>query len=302
MAVAVGRVTVRIPATVANLGAGFDVLAAAVGLHAEVTLEASSTAQVRAPGLDVPQDQSNLIYRSAAAVADAAGYTGAFAVEARSPIPLRGGLGSSAAAIVGGLVAANRLLGAGLDAAALLGLATEIEGHPDNVAAALVGGIAIVTSGGGRHRWLRVTPTMPLSVVLATPALQIETAAARRVLPREVSREDAVFNIGRATLLVAALAQGRDDLLGDALQDKLHQPYRAALVPGFDAVKTAAIGAGAYGAVLSGSGPTIAALAPPAAADGVGRAMGEAFSKAGLASRVVVTTIEPRGALDAELT
>jgi homoserine kinase len=302
MTVAVGRATVRIPATVANLGAGFDVLAAAVGVFAEVTVEASTAASVRAPGLAVPQDSSNLIYRSAAAVAKSAGYAGVFAIEARSPIPLRGGLGSSAAAIVGGLVAANRVLGAGLDAASLLALATEIEGHPDNVAAALIGGVVIVTADAGRYRWLRVTPAMPLSVVLATPALEIETAAARGVLPREVSREDAVFNIGRAAMLVAALAQGRADLLSDALQDRLHQPYRASLVPGFDAVKTAAVNAGAHGAVLSGSGPTVAALTPPGDADSVGRAMSDAFSTAGLTSRVVVTAIEPRGALDAALT
>ena len=302
MAVAVGRVTVRIPATVANLGAGFDVLAAAVGVHAEVTVGTSTEAEVRAPGLSVPLDQSNLIYRSAAAVASKAGYDGAFAIDARSPIPLRGGLGSSAAAIVGGLVAANRLLGAGLDPAALLALAAEIEGHPDNVAAALFGGVVIVAAHGSGYRWLRVTPTTPLSVVLATPAIEIETAAARGVLPREVSRQDAVFNIGRATLLVAALAQGRTDLLGDALQDRLHQPYRASLIPGFDAVRNASISAGAYGAVLSGSGPTIAAVAPPAAADAVGRSMKDAFSNAGLASRILVTAIEARGALDAALT
>jgi homoserine kinase len=252
--------------------------------------------------LNVPQDSTNLIYRSASAVARLADYRGAFAIEARSPIPLRGGLGSSAAAIVGGLVAANRVLGAGLDASALLGLATEIEGHPDNVAAALLGGVAIVTAAGGGYRWLRVMPAMPLAVVLATPALEIETAAARRVLPREVSREDAVFNIGRATLLVGALAQGREDLLGDALQDRLHEPYRAGLVPGFEAVKAAGIGAGAYGVVLSGSGPTLAAFAAPSAADAVGRAMHDAFAGAGLASRVVLTAIEPCGALDATLT
>jgi homoserine kinase len=299
MTVAVGRVTVRVPATVANLGAGFDVLAAAVGVHAEITVEASAAARVSAPNLDVPQDASNLIYRSAAAVARAAGHTGAFAVEVRSPIPLRSGLGSSAAAIVGGLVAANHLVGAGLDAEALLGLAAQIEGHPDNVGAALLGGVVIVVSDGARYRWLRLAPAMPLAVVLVTPALQIETAAARRVLPRAVSREDAVFNIGRASLLVAALAQGRPDLLGDALQDRLHQPYRASLVPGFERVKAAAITAGAYGAVLSGSGPTIAALAAPPAAPAVAGAMQGAFGDAGLTSRANLTAIEPQGALDA---
>ena len=256
MVVALERVTVRVPATVANLGAGFDVLAAAVGVHAEITLAPARAPQVAVTGVDVPQDSSNLIYRSAAAVAQRVGYAGSFALQAHSPIPLRSGIGSSAAAIVGGAVAASRLLGDPLGADELLRIATELEGHPDNV------------------------------------------AAARAVLPRQVSLEDAVYNVGHAGLLLVALAQGRPDLLHHALTDRLHQPYRRHLVPGFDKVTAAAIGAGAYGAVLSGSGPTIAALAPPASAQGVGEAMVEAFQRAGVGSRAIVTGIEAQGALE----
>lgn len=296
--VAVDRVTVRVPATVANLGAGFDVLALAVGVHVEVTLQPAGAPHVSVPGLNVPQDASNLIYRSATIVARALGYDGAFAISARSPIPLRSGLGSSAAAIVGGIVAAQRLLGGPLDPEALLRVATEIEGHPDNVAAALFGGVVIVARTGSAFRWVRIAPALPLAVVLAVPALEVETAEARRVLPHQVSREDAVFNLGRVALLVAALTQGRADLLGDALQDRLHQPYRASLVPGFDLVIATAAAAGAYGAVLSGSGPTIAALAPPAVAARVGEAMRQAFAQGGVASRVITSAVEPRGALE----
>ncbi|MGQ0568138.1 MAG: homoserine kinase [Armatimonadota bacterium] len=298
MTVALDRVTVRVPATVANLGAGFDVLAAAVGVPVEVTLSPAPAPRVAVTGVTVPQDASNLMYRGVAAVAATLGHTGAFALEAHSPIPLRSGLGSSAAAIVGGVVAASRLLGGALDADALLRVATDLEGHPDNVAGALFGGIVIVARNGDTFRWTRFIPALPLAVVLAVPALEIETAAARRLLPREVSREDAVFNLGHTALLVAALVQGRSDLLRDALRDRLHQPYRAVLVPGFDRVTRAAVDAGAYGAVLSGSGPTIAALAPPSAAGTVGEAMGEAFRQAGVASRVLITEIDPRGALN----
>jgi homoserine kinase len=131
-----------------------------------------------------------------------------------------------------------------------------------------------------------------------TPALEVETVAARRVLPATVSRGDAVFNIGRAALLVGALAEGRADLLRASLRDRLHQPYRAALVPGFERVVEAAAAAGAYGAVLSGSGPTVAAFAPPPVAEHVAGEMVRAFEAAGLPSRVVVTSIEARGALD----
>jgi homoserine kinase len=292
------RVTVRVPATVANLGAGFDVLAAAVGIHAELTLAPADRPRVVVTGADVPQDGSNLIYRSAAAAAEALGYRGAFSLMATSPIPLRSGLGSSAAAIVGGVVAATRLLGGPTDPDGLLTLAARIEGHPDNVAAALLGGVVVVARDGVGLRWAKVTPAVPLAVALAVPELEIETARARRILPAQVSREDAVFNLGQVALLVAALAQGRGDLLPRALGDRLHQPYRAALVPGFDDVVAAAREAGAYGAVLSGSGPAVAALAPPAAAAAVGTAMQEAFRRVGVASRAIVTAIEACGALD----
>ncbi len=296
--VALDRVTVRVPATVANLGAGFDVLAAAVGVHAEITLAPAPSPEVAVTGVDVPQDASNLIYRSAATVAGRVGYTGAFALQAHSPIPLRSGLGSSAAAIVGGVVAASRLLGDPLNPDDLLRIAAELEGHADNVAAALLGGVTLVTRDGAALRWARILPGFPLVMVLVTPALQVETAAARAVLPARVSLEDAVFNVGHAGLLLIALAQGRPDLLRHALADRLHQPYRQHLVPGFDRVVAGAIAAGAYGAVLSGSGPTVAALTPPAVAGTVADAMVEAFRRAGLSSRALVTGIEARGALD----
>lgn len=292
------QVTISVPASVANLGAGFDCLAAAVGVRAEITLGRASSPQVDVTGVEVPQDASNLIYRSAASVAAAAGYEGAFALRAHFPFPLRGGLGSSAAAIVGGAFAARLLLRAPLDDAALLDLTVGLEGHPDNVAAALFGGVVVVAHNGAALRWTRLVPVLPLAVVLAIPALEIETAAARQVLPDPVSRQDAVYNLGQAALTVAALAQGRADLLRDALDDRLHQPYRARFVPGFDAVVAAAALAGAYGAVLSGSGPTIAALAPPEAAPGVAGAMRDAFGRAGVQSRTVVTEIDPCGALE----
>ncbi len=298
MAIALDRVTVRVPATVANLGAGFDVLAAAVGVHAEVMLGPATTPQVAVTGVNVPQDASNLIYRSAVAVASTLGYRGSFSLQAHSPIPLRSGLGSSAAAIVGGAVAASRLLGDSLDADALLRVAADLEGHPDNVAAALFGGVVIVARDGDSLRWARIVPGFPLTVTLVIPALQVETAMARQVLPREVSLQDAVYNLGHAGLLLVALAQGRPDLLRHALGDRLHQPHRERFVPGFARVVAAAVDAGAYGAVLSGSGPTVAALTSPPAAQTVGDAMVGAFRHAGVESRVIVTEIDGRGALE----
>jgi homoserine kinase len=291
------RVRVSVPASVANLGAGFDCLAAAVGVRAEITLARAATPVVAIAGVHVPQDTSNLIYQSAVAVAQSAGYEGAFELRAYFPIPLRGGLGSSAAAIVGGIVAASRLLETPLDSAALLDLAAKLEGHPDNVAAALYGGVVVVAHNGRGLQWSRITPAMPIGVVLAVPALEVETAAARRVLPEQVRLQDAVFNLGQVALLVTALSQGRPDLMREALRDRLHQPYRAPLVPGFEAVVDAATAAGAYGAVLSGSGPTVAALVPPDVAGAVGDAMQRAFAGAGVHSRIIVTEVDPHGAV-----
>lgn len=291
------RVRVSVPASVANLGAGFDCLAAAVGVRAEITLARAGAPVVAVSGAQVPQDASNLIYQSASAVARTVGYTGALELRAYFPIPLRGGLGSSAAAIVGGVVAAARLLEAPLDSSALLDLAVKLEGHPDNVAAALHGGVVVIARNDAGLRWSRITPMLPIGVVLAVPSFEIETAAARRVLPGQVSLEDAVFNLGHAALLVTALSQGRADLVREALRDRLHQPYRAPLIPGFEAVVDAAAAAGAYGAVLSGSGPTVAALVPPAVAPAVGEAMQAAFAEAGVRSRVIVTEVDPHGAV-----
>lgn len=291
------KVTVRVPASVANLGAAFDCLAMAICVHAEVSLERAPSPRVAVTGAAVPQDATNLIYRSASAVAALAGYRGAFDLKARFHIPLCAGLGSSAAAIVGGSVAAARLLGAPLSPDALLRVAAGLEGHPDNVAAALLGGVVVVAQNGAGLRWARITPALPLAIVLAVPDLQTDTAASRRILPQHVSRRDAVHNLGHAMLLVAALVQGRGDLLGDALSDRLHQQYRTPLVPGFDQVVAAAKAAGAYGAVLSGSGPSVAALTPPDAAARVGEAMVQAFRWAGVYGRAVLTEVDPCGAI-----
>ena len=207
--VALERVTIRVPATVANLGAGFDVLAAAVGVHAEITLAPAHAPQVAVTGVDVPQDSSNLIYRSAAAVAQRVGYAASFALQAHSPIPLRSGLGSSAAAIVGGAVAASRLLGDPLDADELLRHATELEGHPDNVAAALLGGVVVVTRDGAVMRWARITAGVSAGRRAgdAGPAGRDGRGACGAASPGE--SQDAVYNLGHAGLLLAALAQGR---------------------------------------------------------------------------------------------
>lgn len=292
-------VRVRVPASVANLGPAFDALGLAVGLYSEFVVERSARPAVEVEGEGhgtVPADESNLAYRAAAAVAGRAGRAQAFAIRCRNAIPPARGLGSSAAAIVGGAVGANALLGTPLDPAALLDVAIEIEGHPDNVAPAQFGGAVVIARDGTRLIWTRFLPAWDAEVVLAIPDFTVPTEHARRVLADRVPRQDAVTNIGRTGLLVAAMLTGRTELLETAMADALHQPYRAVLNPGMMEVIHAARGAGAFGAALSGSGPTIVAICPPDRTDAVGAAMVAAFAGAGQTARFVQVGVDRDGA------
>lgn len=291
---------VRVPATIANLGPGFDALGLAVRIHNVVDVEPAdrTTVAVEGEGAAVlPRDERNLVVRAAQAVAEQAGLDlPPLRITQQNAIPLRRGLGSSAAAIVGGVVAANRLLGDPLSVDALLAIAARLEGHPDNVTPALLGGFTVSVLDGDAVRWARVPVAAPIRIVLAIPEVEVATAEARRVLPPTVRFEDAAFNVGRAALLVAALSTGRLDLLPTATEDRLHQVYRSALVPGINAALGAARDAGALGVVLSGSGPTVAAFA--ADPHGVGAVMRAAFEAEGVACTIEVTEVETRGASD----
>jgi homoserine kinase len=240
-----GRVHVRVPASSANLGPGFDVLAAALDLHVEVEVEETGRFAVYTD-LPIARDRRNLCVRAFDALADAGRHE--FAI--RSDIPLSGGLGTSAAAIVAGLVAARELTGAGGD---LLALATQLEGHPDNVAAALLGGVVVCADGGAT----RIDVPAGLSAVVAVPDTAVRTAKARAALPAEVPIGDAVFNVGSASLLVLGLARGDLDLVARGLGDRLHQPRRAALYPRSLELVDAAPSLGALGGTISGAGPTV---------------------------------------------
>jgi len=295
-------IRVRVPATSANLGPGFDAVGLALRLHNTLDLWDAPAPVIEVEGEgagSLPRDPSHLAYRAAMAVSQRAGLaagTGApraFGIRQRNRVPLARGLGSSAAAIVGGAVAANALLGGPLDRQVLLDLATEIEGHPDNVAAALLGGLVVCAGTPAGVRAVRLTPP-PLPVIAAVPDFTVSTAEARRLLPARIPFDDAVFNVTRTALLVAALSGGRSDLLGDATEDRLHQPYRAALVPGLSEVFAAARRAGANAVTLSGSGPAVIAFGD---APGIGPAMVEAFRGAGIRCRTLALQIDTDGAV-----
>lgn len=291
-------IRVRVPATTANLGPGFDALGLALRLHNSVALEAAPEPRIEIEGegaMALPRDPSHLAYRAALAVAGArkgAAAPRAFHLRQHNRIPLARGLGSSAAAIVGGAAAANALLGGPLDVQGLIDLAAGLEGHPDNVAPAVLGGlVACVTTEAGKIRWTRLIPRR-LRVVIAIPEFAVSTAEARRLLPETVPFRDAVFNVTRTALLVASLAEGQMDMLDEATRDRLHQPYRARLVPGLEAVFAAARAAGAHGVALSGSGPAVVAFGE---APGIGEAMRRAFESAGAECRVVDAEVDTEG-------
>jgi homoserine kinase len=239
------RRLIRVPASSANLGPGFDVLAAAIALYLEVEVVETGAFAVKT-ALSVPRDRSNLVVQAFERLHPADG----FEFRISSKIPLSGGLGSSAAAIVAGLLAADHVFELDAD---LLTLAVELEGHPDNVGAALEGGF-VVCDGQHVHRF---EPPMGLEAVLVVPDQAVSTSEARAVLPMQVPITDAVFNLAHVAKLTLGLVTADWDLIATGLRDRLHQPYRAHLYPRSAELLERAPSFGALGATISGAGPTV---------------------------------------------
>jgi homoserine kinase len=297
-------VHVRVPATSANLGPGFDALGLALALYNEVEAREADGVVVEVEGegaASLPTSGDNVVARGVRLAYEAAGrpFKGV-ALRCLNRVPTARGLGSSAAAWVGGLVAGNALCGGGLPREALLSLATRAEGHPDNVSAALLGGLTVSCPGADGAVTAVPLPVPPrLSWVVLIPETTSSTAEARAVLPVSVPRADAVFNVQRVALLLAALQAGRADALAPALDDRLHQPYRLALFPWMPGVVAAARRAGALGCVLSGAGPALLAVCVDEVA-GVARAMEVALAAAGVAGAARAFPADLNGALARE--
>lgn len=239
------RRLIRVPASSANLGPGFDAFAAALAFHLELEVDETGTFAVETE-LDVPRDRSNLLVRAFERLHPADGLT----FRVRSTIPMSGGLGSSAAAVVAGLVAADHLYELDAD---VLALASEIEGHPDNVAAALHGGFVVCADGAA----VRFDPPAALEALVVVPGEAVHTEQARAALPAQVPMADAVFNTAHGALLMLGLARGDLELVSRGLVDRLQQPYRAPLYPRSAQLVADARALGALGATISGAGPTV---------------------------------------------
>jgi homoserine kinase len=297
-------VTVRVPASTANLGPGFDCLGLALTLENQVSISAKPGGihvEILGEGAgELPATADNLVVQAIFHAYQAAGAAPpeGLHVRCKNRIPTGSGLGSSAAAILAGLLGANALLGGPLTTLELLRLGTDLEGHPDNIAAALFGGLVLVANppAGSPEELVivrRVVIPSP-NVAAVVPAIRLSTRDARRALPAQVSLGDAVYNLGRGIMVVEALRTGDLDLLGRVMNDRLHQPYRYPLIPGAAEAQQAALQAGASAAALSGAGPGVVAFCRGPAGP-VAEAMVNAFERRGVKARSWALRASERG-------
>ncbi|MEI1375276.1 homoserine kinase [Nostoc sp. UHCC 0926] len=298
----VSGVTVTVPATTANLGPGFDCIGAALKLYNEFKFTRLEEGEliIHVTGTEaerVQTDENNLLYQAFVKFYQHIEQTPPIVkIEIKLGVPLARGLGSSATAIVGGLVAANQLEGAPMSQSQMMELAIAMEGHPDNVVPALLGGCRLAASSGAGWEICDVPWHKDVVPVVAIPDFELSTSKARGVLPTEVSRADAIFNTAHLGLLLRGLETGNGQWLKTALQDKLHQPYRKALIPGYDALNIAAVSAGAYGMVISGAGATLLALADKLHSEAVEAAMLAAWQEEGITAEVRSLSLDTQGA------
>lgn len=304
------KVRVRLPATTSNLGPGFDALGMALKLYNEVEVSwvkehGEAHTEIEGEGFThLPRGEKNPIVQAFRLLLPKTRFPWALRFRTRNRIPLGRGLGSSAAARLGGLLCAAALRDF-KDAAVqdMVAQAVALEGHPDNVVPAFHGGLCVsiwdgVHAGAARHPlWLRLKIPKDLGVVVCLPDYEVSTEKARKLLPAKVPLKDAVHNVQRIALLIGALERGELGLLRTAMDDLLHQPYRRPLMRGMEAVISAAVKAGAFGAALSGAGPSVLALTlrGPKQAK-IGREMQKAFFRSGVESRYLALDVEPSGA------
>lgn len=297
------KITVTVPATTANIGVGFDCLGAALSMANEfqfAVVDNDLKLKIIVEGEEankVGLGENNLIYRSVVQLYQHIQQTPPhLKITIKLGVPLSRGLGSSATAIIGGLLGANSLAGNPLSQTEIMEMAIAIEGHPDNVVPALLGNCLLSVEDCGTWQITSIPWHEDIIPIVAIPNFELSTREAREVLPAEYTRSDAIFNIARMGLLIRGLETNNPEWLKTALADKLHQPYRQKLITGYQKVEQAALTAGAYGMVISGAGPTLLALTNPERVESVVKSMLAAWNSIGVESQVRSLAINHLGA------
>jgi len=308
------KVSVRVPATVANIGPGFDCLGLALPIYNTITIE-----ETVLPGTGVeinvianediadelslehiPMDENSIIYKAVELLYNSIGQTpNELKITIHSAIPISKGLGSSASVIVGGLIAANELLGRPADEAALLSIATEVEGHPDNITPAIIGGLVITSlEDDGSIVYRKLNWPEDWALTISIPETELATEISRSVLPAEVPLNDAVFNIKRMAMFVQAVNTKDEELMKMALQDKLHQPYRKKLIPGLELIsKNLKHEESVLGVVLSGAGPSILVISKKNGLEKIKNIIKQSWTDLNINAQIYTLPIENDGAV-----
>ena len=298
------KIIVKVPATSANLGPGFDALGLALDLWNEAefipTKNKKISVTIEGEGCNkLPTDQTNSVVEAALQVYELAGRScDGMRIHCINRVPLGSGLGSSSAALLTGMLGANAMLGEPFSREEILKLAIETEGHPDNVAPAMLGGLVASIIHESHVLSLRLSLTgqhTPIHITVVSPDFDFPTKQARALLPRQIDRKDAIYNISRAVIVTEAFRLGDLDMLKEAMTDKLHQPYRIPLIPGAQSAMEAMKQAGASAVALSGAGPSLIAFSPKRET-AIGKAGQQAFAEAGLQSRIFKLKINRKGA------
>src|SRR3989339_534541 len=282
-------IKIKIPATTSNFGSGYDVLGASLKLYNEfeVNYDLGKVNQDRVNfeihgegKKELPRDKNNIVWKSMNFVFDKLKISNYVSnIKLTNRIPLTKGLGSSATARLAGIIAANKISGNKLSEKEIIDLATKFEGHPDNIVPAFYGGLCVCNYDEKNVIYTKINMPGNLKAVFCIPDFEVLTDKARKILPKKIPHKDAVFNSSRVALFLTAIIQKKYELLNIAMDDRLHQPYRKKLIPGVDKVFNAANKAGAFGASISGSGPTILAISNKSLANRIGKSMQKAFSE-----------------------
>ena len=298
-------IKIRVPATTANLGSGFDCLGLALKLYLNLEIEETENSLVieyqgeGAEKFSLKKKEETLIWKSINLVLKKTHkdiHKKGLKIKVLNKIPIARGLGSSASAIIGGIVGAARLYGIDLTNQEMLGLALSLEGHMDNIVPALIGGLTLAyKTGQGEIKWARIKTPLDLRIVLAVPEFTLNTKEMRKVLPQKVTLSQAIFNLSRSALLVNAIQNSDWEVLAEAMEDRLHQPYRTPFIPGIEEMFSQIKKTGLAGVALSGSGPSIVSLTKKGREETISTIMKDTFLKAGINCRILVLEADLEG-------